>query len=119
MPAYQWWASWGGTLPELRELAMRVLAQLVGAVAGERNCSTYGFIVDKRRRWLSVDRGRKLVYAHFNNRLLRKVTKVCTVDYQPEYFAWEVEDDVESEAEVLEVEDEVAADSENSADSDD
>jgi hypothetical protein len=43
MPAYQWWASWGGTLPELRELAMRVLAQPVGAGAGERNGSTYGF----------------------------------------------------------------------------
>ena len=39
---------------------------------------------------------------------------MCTVDYQSEYFAWEVEDDVESEAEVLEVEDEVAAESENS-----
>jgi hypothetical protein len=36
------------------------------------------FIVDKRRHQLSVDRGRKLVYAHFNVRLLRKV---CTVDY--------------------------------------
>ena len=44
---------------------------------------------------------------------------MCTVDYQPEYFAWEVEDDVESEAEVIEVEDEVAAESENSEDFED
>ena len=76
MPAYQLWASWGGTLPELRELAMRVLAQLVGAVAGERNCSTYGFIVDKRRSRLSVDRGRKLeghegVYCRLSIRVFR------------------------------------------------
>ena len=106
----------GGTLPELRELATRVLAQPVGAGAGERNWSTYGFLVDKRRNRLSVDRGRKLVYAHLNVRLLRKVR---TVDYHSEYFAWEVENEVESEAEVREVEDEVATESENSEDYED
>jgi hypothetical protein len=83
MPAYKWWASWGATLPELREVAMRALAQPMGAGAGERNWSTYGFIVDKRRNRLSVDRGRKLVYAHLNVRLLRKVR---TADYHSECF---------------------------------
>ena len=43
---------------------------------------------------------------------------LASLPISPEYFAWEVEDEVESEAAVLEVEDEVAADSENSADSD-
>ena len=51
------------TLPELRELAMRVLAEPVGADAGERIWSTYIFIVDNRRNRLSVDRARKLVCA--------------------------------------------------------
>jgi hypothetical protein len=74
MPAYR--ASWGRNLPEFCELAMRVLAQPVGAGAGERIWSTYGFIVDKRRNRLSVDRGIKLVYAHFNVRFLRKVRTV-------------------------------------------
>ena len=62
---------------------MRALAQPMGAGAGERNWSTYGFIVDKRRNRLDVDRARKLVYAHFNVRLLRKVR---AVDYHSEYF---------------------------------
>jgi hypothetical protein len=53
------------------------------------------------------------VYAHFNVRLLRKVR---TVDYHSEYFAWDVEDEVESDAEVLEVEEKVAAESENTED---
>ena len=103
----------GGTLPELRKLATRVWAQPVGAGAGERNWSTYGFLVDKRRNRLSVDRGRKLVYAHLNVRLLRKVR---TVDFHSEYFVWDVEDEVESDAEVLEVEEKVAAESENTED---
>jgi hypothetical protein len=69
--------------------------------------------VDKRRHQLSVDRGRKLVYAHLNVRLLRKVRGV---DYHSEHFAWEVEDEVEREAEVLEIEDEVAAECKDSED---
>ena len=71
----------------------------------ERNWSTYCFIVDKRRNWVSVDCGRKLEYAHFNVRLLRMV---CAVEYHSEYLAWEDEDEVEIDTEVLEVEDEVA-----------
>jgi hypothetical protein len=71
------------TLPELRELAMRVLAEPVGADAGERIWSTYIFIVDNRRNRLSVDRARKLVYAHFNVRSLKKVRGV---DYNSEYL---------------------------------
>jgi len=57
------------------------------------------------------------MYAHFNVRLLRKVR---TVDYLSEYFAWDLEDEsheVESDAEVLEVENEVSKESENSEDS--
>jgi hypothetical protein len=45
----------------------------------------------------SVDRARKLVFAQFNVRLLRKVR---AVDYNSEYFAFEVEEvEVESEVE--------------------
>jgi hypothetical protein len=61
LPAYQWSANWGGTHPKLREIAMRDLAQPVGAGAEERNWSTYIFILDKRRNRFFVDRARKLV----------------------------------------------------------
>jgi hypothetical protein len=115
MPAYEWWETWGGTLPLLREIAKRVLAQPVGAGAGERNWSTYGFIVDKRRNKLSVDRARKLVYVHFNVRLLQKVH---AVDYTSEYFAWEVEEEAEEEADVAEVQDESPANKGSDSDSD-
>jgi hypothetical protein len=45
--------------------------------------------------------------------------KVRAGDYHSECFAWDVEDEVESDAKVPEVEDEVAAESENSEDSED
>ena len=89
MPAYKLWASWGGTLSRnFVSLPCVFLAQPVGAGAGERHWSTYGFIVDKR---LSVDRGRKCMYAHFNVRLLRKVR---AVDYHSEHMRG-VENEVE------------------------
>lgn len=107
MPAHLWWNTWGGTVEELKEIAVRVLAQPVGAGAGERNWSTYSFIVDKRRNRLSVDRARKLVFVHFNVRLLRKVH---AVDYEAEYFAWEVEEEeAEEVADAVEVLDEQQA----------
>ena len=56
-----WSANCGGTHPKLREIAMRDLAQPVGAGAEERNWSTYIFILDKRRNRFFVDRARKLV----------------------------------------------------------
>ena len=116
MPVYQWWAKWGGTLLLrsfvrlpcvfwLRQWA-RVRKRGCGVEVTElstnkqhtlSNWSTYGFIVDQRRNRLSVDRDRKLVYAHFNVRLLRKVRDV---DCNSQYFAWEVEEvEVESESE--------------------
>jgi hypothetical protein len=49
----------------------------------------------------------------------KTVWKVRAGDYHSECFAWDVEDEVESDAKVPEVEDEVAAESENSEDSDD
>ena len=56
--------------------------------------------MSKRRNPRVVDRVRKLVYAHFNVRLLRKVR---AVDYNSEYCAWEVEE-VEAVSAVEEVE---------------
>jgi hypothetical protein len=108
MPAYKWWTSWGGTLPELCELAIRVLAQPVVAGDGERSREELVhllFYCGQEEELLPVDCGRKLVYAHFNVRLLRMV---CAVEYHSEYLAWEDEDEVEIDTEVLEVEDEVA-----------
>lgn len=65
---------------------MRVLSQVTGAVAGERNWSTYGFVVDTLQSKLFPDRSMKLVYVHYN---LSAVNKVQAVDYEEQFFKWE------------------------------
>ena len=44
--------------------------------------------MDKRRNKLASERSKKLVFAHYNIRALRKVKKV---DYESEFFVWDEE----------------------------
>jgi hypothetical protein len=88
MRAGEWWDLFGNSCPELQFVARRCLSAPISAGAGERNWSTYGFIVDKRRNKLASERSKKLVFAHYNIRALRKVKKV---DYESEFFVWDEE----------------------------
>ena len=74
------------------KVAMRVLSQVTGAGAGERNWSTYGFVVDTLRSRLLPDRAMKLVYVHYN---LRAVNRVRAVDYEEQFFKWDDSEAVE------------------------
>ena len=85
--SWKWWQQWKGQFPELAKMAMRVLSQVTGAGAGERNWSTYyGFVVSTLRSRLLPDRARKLVYVHYN---LRAVNRVRAVDYEERFFEWD------------------------------
>ena len=89
MPGAAWWSQNGGNIKELWHVAMRALSQPTSAGAGERNWSTHSFIHSKLRNRLTVERGRKLVYVHYN---LRAVKKVKKVDYVAEFFEWDPSD---------------------------
>ena len=77
--SWKWWQQWKGPFPELAKVAMRVFSQVTGAGAGERNWSTYVFVVSTLRSRLLPDRARRLVYVHYN---LRTVNRVRAVDYE-------------------------------------
>jgi hypothetical protein len=90
MPAWTWWQQWKGRVPELAKVAMRVLSQVSGAGAGERNWSTYGFIMSDLRNRLAPGRAEKLVYVHYNKRAVQRVKRV---DYAESFFKWSEDDD--------------------------
>lgn len=100
----------------LRQLAMLVLPLTSMASSCERNWSAYGFVYNRLRNKLKVDRAESLVYVYQNLRLLAKQEKVRGA---PEYLAWDPEDkeasDDELEPEVGEAND----GSENGNDSED
>ena len=41
----EWWQMCGGSIPVLRKVAVRALSSPTSAGPGERNWSTYGFVV--------------------------------------------------------------------------
>ena len=82
----EWWLQNGGCVKELQQVAVRVLSAPVSSSAGERNWSTYGFIISDLRTRLTSERAEKLVYVHMNSRATKKVKKL---DYVSEAFEWD------------------------------
>ncbi|XP_026458748.1 uncharacterized protein LOC113359303 [Papaver somniferum] len=101
MSAKQWWGLYGGGAPELCNLAMRVLSQSVNSSCAERCWSTYNYIHSVKRNKLGSDRAEKLVYVHYNQRLLARQR----ADYGTQYRNWDVnpeENNIEEAIEVIE-----------------
>ena len=71
--------------PELAEVAMRVLSQVISASSCERNWSAHGHIHSKIRNKLAPETTEKLVYVYSNRRL---VSKICDSD-ELKMFAWD------------------------------
>lgn len=95
LPAHQWWESYGQGTPQLKHVAMRVLAQVSSACACERNWSTYDFIHSKKRNKLTPARARDLVYVFTNQRLVDKLHKVDNEETFPPWDAPSEEDEEE------------------------
>ena len=60
----------GGATPILQTLALWVLSQVLNTSSAERCWSSYSFIHSVKRDRLSLDRAERLVYVHYNLRLL-------------------------------------------------
>ncbi|KAL7191361.1 hypothetical protein ACSBR2_023438 [Camellia fascicularis] len=73
MTALSWWHMYGGAALELFSLAVKVLSQSVNT-CGERCWSTYSYIHNVKRNKLNVDRAEKLIFVHYNHRLLTRYT---------------------------------------------
>ncbi|XP_026431245.1 uncharacterized protein LOC113328343 [Papaver somniferum] len=101
MSAKQWWGLYGGGAPELCILAMRVLSQSVNSTCAERCWSIYSYIHSVKRNKLGSDRAEKLVYVHYNQRLLARQR----ADYEIQYRNWDVnpeENNIEESIEIIE-----------------
>ena len=79
----------------MRNVAVRALSVPNTAGAGVRTWSTYSFLVNRNRNSLKPECAKKLVFAHYDTRLIRKIKRV---DYESDVFKW---DDGEGEPELL------------------
>ncbi|XP_077219745.1 uncharacterized protein LOC143853935 [Tasmannia lanceolata] len=85
MPILSWWHLYGGLAPELYSLAIKVLSQSVNTSCAERCWSTYSYIHSVKRNRLNADRAEKLVFVHYNQRLLSRFRE----DYEASYKNWD------------------------------
>jgi hypothetical protein len=81
--ACEWWSVYGTAVPELQEVAMRVLGQPAGAGAAERGHKEMNFIKSKSRNRLGSEKLNDLIYIRHNLGMLEKVTlpKALTVSF--------------------------------------
>ena len=68
-PSHTWWQQYGGALPHLQKMAVRILAQVTSACSCERNWSTFEFIHSESRNRLGFEKATGLVYVFSNLRL--------------------------------------------------
>ena len=67
--ADEWWLYYGGSIPELQQIAIRVLSQTSSSSGCERNWSIFERIHSKRRNRLEHQRLDDLVFTNYNLRL--------------------------------------------------
>ena len=70
MSAYDWWYLYCGGLPELRKVALRVLAQPCSSSSSERMWKDLGEVVNKKRTRMGWDSVTANIYIRHNRRLL-------------------------------------------------
>lgn len=75
MSPISWWSTYGAETPELSEIIVKVLSQLISSSSAKRIWNTYSYIYNFKINILNSVRADKLVYVHSNIRLLSRFTK--------------------------------------------
>ncbi|KAF7150398.1 hypothetical protein RHSIM_Rhsim02G0002400 [Rhododendron simsii] len=100
MTALSWWHLYGRVAPALLSLALKVLSQSVNTSCAQRCWSTYSYIHSVKRNRLNNERAEKLVFVHYNQRLLSRYRN----DYE-KFKNWDVlGDDANIEEDLLTME---------------
>ncbi|XVF07160.1 hypothetical protein REPUB_Repub06bG0114600 [Reevesia pubescens] len=76
----EWWMIYGTCVPELQNLAIKVLSQTTSTSNCERNWSTFSYIHTKARNRLKYDRLQKLVFTYYNMRLKMRHQQRVSID---------------------------------------
>jgi hypothetical protein len=90
MPAHTWGSSYGSETPELQSIAIKVLSQVIVALACERNWSTFEFMHSKKRNRLTSERAPDLVFVFSS---LHLTEKLFDPEYKEEFVEWIDEDE--------------------------
>ncbi|XP_010456816.1 PREDICTED: uncharacterized protein LOC104738321 [Camelina sativa] len=76
----EWWYSYGGSTPTLRDFAIKVLSLTCSATGCERNWSVFQHLHTKKRNRLAQERLNDLVFVKYNRTLQRRYKLKDTID---------------------------------------
>jgi hypothetical protein len=97
--AYDWWFTYGSTLPNLRQVALRVLAQPCSSSSAERGHKDLAEVVTKKRTRMGFDNVEANLFIRMNR---RKLSVTQSLDFAvkviPDGGGWD--DDSDDEANV-------------------
>jgi len=84
--------------PELRHVAIKVLAAMPSSSSCERNWSAYDFVHSKRRNKLSPAKAQDLVYVFSNKQLMRKQARMSKKGQHDSFVPWQWFDSASEES---------------------
>ncbi|XP_038713463.1 uncharacterized protein LOC120007337 [Tripterygium wilfordii] len=76
-----WWSNYGGSAPNLKKMATRILSLTTISSGYERNWSTFDGVHTKKRNRIDSERLNNLVYVQFNAKFLYKKRRVSNDKY--------------------------------------
>lgn len=85
--------------PELRQVAIKVLAAMASSSSCERNWSTFDFIHSKKRNKLKSSRASDLVYVFSNKQLMRRQARLNKKGQHDALVPWQWFDSASEESE--------------------
>ncbi|CAE5979608.1 unnamed protein product [Arabidopsis arenosa] len=69
----EWWSSYGGTTPTLRDFAIKILSLTCSVTGCERNWSVFSHLHTKKRNRLAQERLNDMVFVKYNRTLTRRM----------------------------------------------
>lgn len=78
-----WWDMWGGVVPILQNMAIKVLSQPTSSSACERNWSAFEAAHTKKRKRMEPEKLQDLVYVRMNNHFKRAMVAKEKADSVP------------------------------------
>lgn len=96
MLPHVWWQMYGGQVPKLQAIAVRILSQTASASSCEHNWSHYSFVHSTSRNRLTQARASRLVWLFSNLRLARRTQ---ALEQESNVIPWECSDAEEEQDE--------------------
>lgn len=84
----QWWEQWGTKMPQLQDVALRLLCIPATAAGGERTFSVFSGVWRDDRSRLMLGRVGMIAYVYYNSRMIQSSVPIVTAADWDQFAEW-------------------------------